>query len=199
MMDGAPASKMTAKHTCYVRQVDVLVPTATVREALTTSAFLKLPLSMPKEDKYALVDSIIDELGLKECENVLVGDDTLGIKGISGGQMRRTTVGVELVKNPAVIFLDEPTSGLDSEIALGIAEMLRKLARSGRTVVMTIHQPNSDIVDTFDRFLLLAGGQVCFHGPYSQSTSAFAAAGFPCPTYKNPTDHFMRIGMPVDH
>ena len=69
------------------------------------------------------------------------------IKGISGGERKRTSIGVELITNPSLIFLDEPTSGLDSETSLSLVYLLKKLTSSGRTVISTIHQPSSDIVD----------------------------------------------------
>mmetsp|Transcript_34034 Transcript_34034/g.96410 ORF Transcript_34034/g.96410 Transcript_34034/m.96410 type:complete len:254 (-) Transcript_34034:212-973(-) len=120
------------------------------------------------------------------------------MKGLSGGQKRRLSVGIELVKDPQVIFLDEPTSGLDSEFALGIMQMLQGMARNGRTVVCTIHQPNSDIVDTFDSYMLLAKGRVCYYGPWMDSTRFFTEAGHPCPQYKNPSDHYMRVVSNTD-
>ena len=72
--------------------------------------------------------------GLEDCANTLIGSETEGIKGISGGQKRRLSVGIELVTNPRVLVLDEPTSGLDSEIALTIMTTLKELASRGRTV-----------------------------------------------------------------
>ena len=61
------------------------------------------------------------------------------IKGISGGERKRTSIGVELITNPSLIFLDEPTSGLDSETSLSLINLLKKLSNSGRTVISTIH------------------------------------------------------------
>ena len=78
------------------------------------------------------------------------------IKGVSGGERKRTSIGVELITDPNLIFLDEPTTGLDSFTATSVMEILRDLARSGRTIVSTIHQPNSDIFEMFDRLMLLA-------------------------------------------
>ncbi|GFH32365.1 uncharacterized protein HaLaN_31574, partial [Haematococcus lacustris] len=84
------------------------------------------------------------------------------MKGISGGQKRRVSLGIELIKDPSVIFLDEPTSGLDSEMALSVMEGLVRLARKDRTVVCTIHQPNSDITALFDDLMLLAAGHLVY-------------------------------------
>ena len=71
------------------------------------------------------------ELG--KCVNTLVGDDALGIKGISGGERRRLSVAIGLVTDPQIILLDEPTSGLDSNTALQLIQCLVKLARANRT------------------------------------------------------------------
>lgn len=72
------------------------------------------------------------------------------MKGVSGGERKRTSIGVELITDPNLIFLDEPTTGLDSFTATSVMEILRDLAQSGRTVISTIHQPNSDIFEMFD-------------------------------------------------
>lgn len=77
---------------------------------------------------------------MEQCADTLIGDETQGMKGISGGQKRRVSLGIELIKDPSIIFLDEPTSGLDSEMALGVITALVNLARRNRTVVCTIHQ-----------------------------------------------------------
>ena len=66
-----------------------------------------------------------------------------GVRGISGGERRRTSIGMELVTTPSLLFLDEPTSGLDSASALTVAHIVRALAVKGRTIVLTIHQPSA--------------------------------------------------------
>lgn len=119
---------------------------------------LLLPLLGSRADSRTRPPADVSTQGLRECENTLVGDESQGMKGLSGGQIRRLSIGVELIKDPSFILLDEPTSGLDSEIAVGVMQMLHNMTVAGRTVVCTIHQPNSDIVDTFDSFMLLAKG-----------------------------------------
>eukprot|EP00210_Caulerpa_lentillifera_P003747 g3580.t1 len=185
--------KSLAKLSCYVMQHPILLSSATVRESLMTSALLRLSKSITRRDKEQLVNDIIDELGLQDCANVLVGSEKDDIKGISGGQIRRLAVGVELVTRPRVIVLDEPTSGLDSEIALTIMNTLKTLTQNSRTVVCSIHQPNSDIVDTFDDFHLIANGRSVFIGPWSDAVPFFERSGYKCPMYKNPTDYFMTV------
>ena len=102
--------------------------------------------------------------GLEGCKDTFIGNPKAGIKGISGGEKRRTSVGMELVTSPKVLFLDEPTSGLDSEIAVQIIRTLNKIAEAGRTVALTIHQPNSDITELFDDFILMAKGRIMYAG-----------------------------------
>lgn len=87
------------------------------------------------------------------CRNVQVG--SVLHRGISGGQAKRCNIAVELVSQPSLVFLDEPTSGLDSAMARDVISIVQYLAREGRTVISTIHQPSEDIYQMFDRLLLL--------------------------------------------
>lgn len=93
-------------------------------------------------------------------------------KGISGGQKRRLSVAVELLRKPAVLLCDEPTSGLDATSSLKVVQLLKSLAKQGdgRTVVTTIHQPRAEIIAMFDNVLLLGtGGHVIYLGPVPQA------------------------------
>jgi ABC-type multidrug transport system ATPase subunit len=96
----------------YVMQQDVLLPTLTVRETLQFSADLRLPPPTTQEERRKVVEEVILELGLKECADTRIGDHQH--KGCSGGEKRRTSIGVQLLSNPSVLWLDEPTTGLDS-------------------------------------------------------------------------------------
>lgn len=102
-----------------------------VRECLEFAAKLKLSGSL--ESKIDRVNNIIEELRLTKCQNTKIGGPL--IKGISGGERKRTSIGVELITDPNLIFLDEPTTGLDSFTATSVMEILRDLAKSGRTIV----------------------------------------------------------------
>ena len=103
----------------------------TVRECLEFAAKLKLPGTL--ESKLARVDEIIAELRLGKCATTKIGGPL--IKGVSGGERKRTSIGVELITDPNLIFLDEPTTGLDSFTATSVMETLKDLAKSGRTIV----------------------------------------------------------------
>lgn len=107
----------------------------TVRECLEFAA--KLKLKGPIDKKLKRVDDIITELRLNKCQNTKIGGPL--VKGVSGGERKRTSIGVELITDPYLIFLDEPTTGLDSFTATSVVETLGELARAGRTVISTIH------------------------------------------------------------
>jgi ABC-type multidrug transport system ATPase subunit len=100
---------------------------------------------------------------------------------------------VELITDPNLIFLDEPTTGLDSFTATSVMETLRDLAQAGRTVISTIHQPNSDIFEMFDRLMLLAQGKIIYFNEARLSVDYFASINFRCPELSNPADYFMSI------
>ena len=97
------------KRIAYVMQQDLLVATQTPREAIMFSAMLRLPSSVSMEEKRAMVDRMLVDLGLEDCADTYIGDEM--IRGISGGQKKRTSVGIELVMKPTLVFLDEPPRG----------------------------------------------------------------------------------------
>lgn len=140
-------------------QDDALTATATVRECLLFSANLRLGAGVSVEDKEALVDEVLVELGLNKCRDTFIGSERS--KGISGGERKRTSIGVELITDPSLVFLDEPTSGLDSYSAYKIVELLKALSHQGRcTIMCTIHQPSSEIFLLFDNCIMLKSGFV---------------------------------------
>jgi len=124
----------------YVMQNDVLLATFTPRECFMFIANMRL-INLNKQEKHAKVEELIAILGLSKCADTYVGNEL--IRGVSGGEKKRTSIGVELLINPSILFLDEPTTGLDSTTALHVIQFLNKLAKQGRTVVSTIHQPSS--------------------------------------------------------
>ena len=156
----------------YVTQTDVLLPSLTVRETLLYAACLRLPSSTTSQQHSQLVEEIILELGLKECAGTRIGD---GYKkgGCSGGERRRVSIGVQMLRNPSILFLDEPTTGLDATSAFHLIKTLKHLADTGRTIIITIHQPRSDIFFLFDRLTLLSRGSVAYTGATSECLSWF--------------------------
>jgi ATP-binding cassette, subfamily G (WHITE), member 2 len=108
-----------------------------------------------------------------------------------GGERRRVSIGVELLTCPSLLFLDEPTSGLDSKSSRVIMELILKLARGGRTVLATIHQPSSQVFSLFDKLMLLSRGEVVYFGDASRAVDFFADSGYPLPPRTNPADFFV--------
>ena len=150
----------------FVPQSDILPTNLTVREALIFSASLRLPESVQPHARIARVDEVIEQLGLTRVAHTRIGSATR--RGISGGEMRRVSIGLELVGRPDVLILDEPTSGLDSVSAAKVAEVLRDVAKDSTypvAVIATIHQPSSRVYHIFDSIMLLSRGQAMYAGP----------------------------------
>ncbi|KAL2329218.1 hypothetical protein Fmac_022645 [Flemingia macrophylla] len=174
----------------YVTQEDILLGTLTVRETISYSANLRLPASMSKEEVNDMIEGVIMEMGLQECADRLIGNWHL--RGISGGEKKRLSIALEILIRPSLLFLDEPTSGLDSASAYFVAQTLRNIAHDGKTVISSIHQPSSEVFSLFDHLVLLSGGQTIYFGAAQKAAEFFATAGFPCPSRRNPSDHFLR-------
>lgn len=186
--NGKPLSQIDfGSYSAYVMQDDVLLETMSPREAFLFSA--KLRISGTVEEKIEKVEILIKELKLTKCADTAVG--SVLARGISGGERKRCSIGVELVTDPSVLFLDEPTSGLDSYTSLVVIKLMVKQARTGRTILSTIHQPSSDIFNIFDRLLLLCDGNTIYQGAAKDATKHFNAIEYTCPTYSNPADYFM--------
>ncbi|CAA0813226.1 ABC transporter G family member 15 [Striga hermonthica] len=174
----------------YVTQEDVLLGTLTVRETLTYSAHLRLPASMTKNEIRAIIDGTISEVGLQECADRRVGN--WQVRGISGGEKKRLSIALEILVRPHILFLDEPTTGLDSAASFFVVQAIKNLAQDGRTVISSIHQPSSEVFALFDDLYLLSGGETVYFGEARMAVKFFAEAGFPCPSRRNPSDHFLR-------
>lgn len=180
-----------ASNIAYVMQEDAIKATTTPREAFHFSAALRLGSSVTEEERHKRVEDLIEELRLSKCADTMVGNARLRIPGISGGERKRTAIGVELISNPAIVFLDEPTSGLDSFAAHRVVTVLNRLASKGRTVLCTIHQPSSEVFSVFDDVLLIADGRLVYHDKRTSMNSYFESLGHKCPSSYNPADFVM--------
>lgn len=168
----------------YVMQDDALFPMLTVRETLIYSARLRLPSVVPMTEKAARVEALMAELGLSHVAGSRIGNES--IRGVSGGERRRVSIGVDLIHDPAVLILDEPTSGLDSAAALHVCSMLRAMAVSrNRTIILSIHQPGYRILQLFHAVLIMAQGSVVHHGSLDLLTQRLKAAGHSIPAQVN--------------
>lgn len=190
-VNGRPVSPdKVRKLSAFVYQENHLISTLTVHEMLMYTIRVK---SRHEKSPEELADSLLETLGLSHVRDSYIGDPAEGLGGISGGEMKRLSIALELVSMPCMVFLDEPTSGLDSGISESVILHLRKLADRGMVVVMTIHQPSSEIFHMFDDLLLLRGGELVYSGPVMGCVGYLKAFGLECPEYTNPADYMFRV------
>ncbi|KAL3778439.1 hypothetical protein HJC23_007660 [Cyclotella cryptica] len=174
-----PTDIEVRKQIAFVTQDDALSFTATPREAIKFSAKLRLPRVTTDEEIRDLTDKMIAELGLEDCADSTIGGEL--VTGISGGERKRTSI--------------EPTSGLDSVSALQVINVLKKIARAGCSVLFTIHQPSSEVFNSFDRLILLNRGIVMYQGTVDACPEYFAQHNYPVPKNYNPADWIMTIAQ----
>jgi len=200
-VNGENVGKSFRAFSAFVQQDDVMLGNLTVREVMRYAALLRLDEKIPLKEKMQKIDEILDELGLTKCADTVIG--VPGVKkGISGGERKRLSIALELLTEPSVLFLDEPTTGLDAKTALNVMETIVKIAKAGRAVVLTIHQPRSDIFRLFDRLLLLARGRIAYFGTAAKALEYFDGLPpidetqpdmFKCPDEYNPADYFIDL------
>jgi ABC-type multidrug transport system ATPase subunit len=155
-----------------VPQDDILHPQLTVRTALRYAAQLRFPAEASAAERERRIDEVLAQLGL---------DGTVAeqrISTLSGGQRKRTSLALELLTRPPLLFLDEPTTGLDPGHRKEVMHRLRDLADEGRTVITVTHDENS--LDVCDRLLVLAKrGRLAYFGPPSEALRYFGQKDFP--------------------
>merc|ERR1712159_935362 len=155
LFDGhEPSHAEIGRDTGYVEQKDTLWGTFTVREMRMYTALLKMSSKYNRQQKAARVDEVIDQMGLTKSKNTKIGGAM--VRGVSGGEAKRISIGLGLLNNPRILFLDEPTSGLDSATSLDVMGTVKELAEEGRTVLTTIHQPSGKIFSFYDGIILLS-------------------------------------------
>ncbi|XP_049868326.1 ATP-binding cassette sub-family G member 1 [Pectinophora gossypiella] len=169
----------------YIRQQDDLRVHLTVYEAMSLASALKLADFTSHERKEKAYE-ILALLGLSGAAQTLCRD-------LSGGQKRRLAVALELLSDPSLLFLDEPTTGLDSAASASLIALLNSLARGGRTLIATIHQPSALLFEKIDSIYCLAAGRTLYKGARIHLLPALASAGLRCPPYHNPADFLMEV------
>ncbi|KAJ9160433.1 hypothetical protein P3X46_025834 [Hevea brasiliensis] len=184
--DEVLGSRMLKVISAYVMQDDLLFPMLTVEETLMFAAEFRLPRSLSKSKKKMRVQALIDQLGLRNAAKTVIGDE--GHRGVSGGERRRVSIGIDIIHDPILLFLDEPTSGLDSTSAFMVVKVLQRIAQTGSIVIMSVHQPSYRILGLLDRLIFLSRGQTVYSGPPMHLPSFFAEFGHPIPENKNKTE-----------
>jgi len=192
LVNGQKRDKFWKRISGYVLQDDRMMGTLTVREHLEFIAQMRLPSSMPYSLKMKKVSEILEDLGISHISNSQIG--TNSTRGISGGERRRLAIASELITDPSILFLDEPTSGLDSYTAFCLMDTLKKLAvNKKRTVIVSIHQPNSNIYQLFDALMLLSCGELVYFGSTQEVLPYFSGLGYDCPQNFNPADYLIDV------
>ncbi|KAG4048774.1 hypothetical protein JG687_00011290 [Phytophthora cactorum] len=198
----------------YVPQNDKHLPTLTVKETLDFAHACNggglskrdrnnLVCGTHEENHAALTaangiykhhpDIAVRQLGLKNCQDTVVGDAML--RGVSGGERKRVTTGEMAFGNKFVLMMDEISTGLDSAAAFDIISTQRSLAKTfNKTIVISLLQPSPEVYELFDDVLLLNDGYVVYHGPRSEAQSYFEDRGFKCPPNRDVADFLMDLG-----
>ncbi|XP_062092764.1 ABC transporter G family member 6-like [Humulus lupulus] len=179
-------SRLLKVISAYVMQDDLLFPMLTVEETLMFAAEFRLPRTLSKSKKKMRVQALIDQLGLRNAAKTVIGDE--GHRGVSGGERRRVSIGIDIIHDPILLFLDEPTSGLDSTSAYMVVKVLQRIAQSGSLVIMSVHQPSYRILGLLDRLIFLSRGQTVYSGSPTNLPGYFAEFGNPIPENENRTE-----------
>eukprot|EP00644_Phytophthora_capsici_P006568 jgi/Phyca11/9314/fgenesh1_pm.PHYCAscaffold_36_\ len=215
--NGTPAGdlhKRLPQLVSYVPQRDKHYPELTVKETLefahaacggelSVRAASHLVNGTPDENAEALKaaqalakfhpDVVIQQLGLDNCQNTIVGDAML--RGVSGGERKRVTTGEMAFGDKYVMLMDEISTGLDSAATFDIITTQRSLAKKFRkTVVISLLQPSPEVFGLFDDVMILNAGHLMYHGPCEQALSYFESLGFKCPPSRDVADFLLDLG-----
>jgi len=174
----------------YVKQADVFFEQLSVRDQLTYTAQLRFPDNVDKRVRRERIRTEVDRI-IKLLRLTKVQDSPIMM--CSGGEKKRVNIGTELITDPKIIMLDEPTSGLDSASAVSLLNVLKDLANQGKTIITSIHQPNSASFLNFDKLLMLSDGNVVFFGKPRDSLDYLRSKGYTCPDGYNLADHWMNM------
>ncbi|KAF1619971.1 ATP-binding cassette sub-family G member 5, partial [Eudyptes chrysolophus] len=174
----------------YVPQSDTLLSFLTVQESLTYTALLTLQKCSNNFIRKK-VDAVMAELSLSYIADKIIGSRIF--VGISGGERRRVSIAAQLLQDPKVMLLDEPTTGLDCLTANQIVSLLSELAHRSRIVVMTIHQPRSELFRLFDKIAIMSFGEMVFCGNPMEMITFFSNCGYSCPEQSNPFDFYVDL------
>ncbi|XP_072039775.1 uncharacterized protein [Amphiura filiformis] len=179
LMNNVPLTKKLKRKIAFVLQEDIFFENLTLRETLVFTACLRLPSKMSYADKLEKVDDIVETLDLRKCLDTKIGSAMN--RGLSGGEKKRTSIGSELLNDPAILVLDEPTTGLDSTTACNLIDMLQKYAVThNKTVITSIHQPSSQIFYKFHKLMLLSEGEVVYLGSSHDIMDYFSSINLHC-------------------
>nr|ANO53448.1 protein scarlet [Nilaparvata lugens]AWC08635.1 scarlet [Nilaparvata lugens] len=195
LINGRQASGMNTRGISgFMHQEDMFRGALTVSEHLHFLARLRLDRRTSIAQRARLVDDLLRQLGLEHCRHTRIGAPGPGQRVVlSGGERKRLSFAGECLSYPPLLFCDEPTTGLDSSSALALVRALRAMAiERRRTVLISIHQPGSHLVELFHSVLLLSQGRIAFMGSTDEALAFYKLNGFECPSSYNPADFFIK-------
>lgn len=179
-------SKGDGKTRCsYIMQDDILQHSLTVHETLKFAAKLKIKSTSLQKKK---MKDILNTVGLSGKLSTLVCN-------LSGGEMRKLSIAVELLTEPSIMFLDEPTSGLDISSAEKCMRALKEVASRGVMVVCSVHQPSGSMWDLFDHIYVMTGGMCTFQGCPRRLMDYLHSLDLTCPINYSPADHVLEVTL----
>ncbi|CAA3030485.1 ABC transporter G family member 23 [Olea europaea subsp. europaea] len=188
----AMSSQAQLRKICgFVTQEDTLLPLLTVKETLMFSAKFRLK-EMSDRERVDRVEGLMQELGLVHVADSFVGDEEN--RGISGGEKKRVSIGVDMIHDPPILLLDEPTSGLDSTSALQVIMLLSSMAQAKqRIIVLSIHQPSYRILQYISNFVILSNGSVVHNGSLESLEETITRLGYTIPVQINALEFSMEV------
>ena len=188
-----PKRKHYHRDVAFIQQEDVHLATLTVKETLRFSADCQMPAGVSAKVKAERVEAILQLLGLTHRADTIVGDALL--RGVSGGEKKRVTVGIEWTKAPGVWLFDEPTTGLDSSASFDVMRALRTIVNMGGTGLVSLLQPSYETFHLFDKVMILTRGEIAFLGKRTDALPYFERLGYKCRSTLNPAE-FLRTTSP---
>lgn len=187
MLNGSLVSINTIKQiSSYVMQEHTLHTLLTINEIMHFSINLRDKQNLCDKEKEEKIRKLFEKLSITSRSNTYIRD-------LSGGERKRVQIAVELVNDPIVLFLDECTTGLDSFAATQCIQMLQMLARDGKTIICTIHQPSATILKMFDHIYALADGNCIYQGSSENLITFLHELNLPCPKTYNPADFLVEL------
>ncbi|XP_060864829.1 protein scarlet-like [Metopolophium dirhodum] len=187
LLNGQPISEeVMIKISGFVPQHDISFDQLTALEHLSLMANLKVSRKTTKMELKEHIDKIITTLGMSKFLDTK-------ISFLSGGERKKIALAVQLLNDPPILFCDEITTGLDSYSAAHIVNTLKAIARMGKIVICTIHQPASGVFGKFDEVILLSNGRLAYQGPVTMVNQLFKKFNYECPDMFNEADFVMSI------
>eukprot|EP00026_Physarum_polycephalum_P000679 Phypoly_transcript_00680.p1 GENE.Phypoly_transcript_00680~~Phypoly_transcript_00680.p1 ORF type:complete len:1306 (+),score=176.26 Phypoly_transcript_00680:244-4161(+) len=177
LFNGKPANERTHhREVAFVSQEDVHFPMLTIKETFEFSMKCQADKNSSAESRQTRIQLLLKLLDLKHVENTLVGNDL--VRGISGGQRKRVTIGVAMMAGPSLMILDEPTTGLDANTSLEVISAIRTVCNVLQVpVIVSLLQPSPEICNLFDNLLILTKGRVAYFGYYKAAVPYFDRLG----------------------